>query len=173
VGRPGSAPERTPFQSPPPPLPTGITLGDHERAPAWLPLYSDTNHVIRLRHRKTGALRYAPWVSLRTRDGCVYFANLVTGVTRWLPPKTWMRGWISRLNQEPRNRNLAEIDWQEARLRVDGGAPYIYEPEHGLPQYEANSDDSPYSFPLTIAAVCALRVPPPKGGIVPPKATGG
>ena len=46
----------------------------------------------------------------------------------------------------------------------------MYESEHGLSQYEANND-SPFSYPLTIAAACALRVVPPRGGIIPPAAT--
>ena len=68
-----------------------------------------------------------------------------------------MRGWISR-RPVPRNSDLG---WEDARLRVDGGAPYMYEPEHGLPQYKATSDDSPFfSFPLLITAALALRVVP-------------
>ena len=80
-----------------------------------------------------------------------------------------MRGWISRRSYDYNPRNY-DLRWEDARLRVEGGAPYMYEPEHGLPQYEAKYD-SPFTFPMKIAAACALRGSPPGGGIVTPAAT--
>ena len=34
---------------------------------------------------------------------------------------------------------------------------YLSEPEHGLPPFKSDQCDTPFSYPLTIAAVCALR----------------
>ena len=44
----------------------------------------------------SGAVRDAPWIALRTQSGVVYFANLISRETRWLPPHRWMEGWILR-----------------------------------------------------------------------------
>ena len=53
-----------------------------------MPLYKDVNNKIFLYHTETGRVRGAPWISLREKGGCVYFANLVTRGARWLPPRT-------------------------------------------------------------------------------------
>jgi len=140
------------FDSSPPPPPSGITLGHHAFSP-WIPLYNDSKNSIQLQHRETGAVRDAPWVSLRTDGGRVYFANLLTWHTRWLPPDGWMNGWVRRVDVESlaacsssRNEQW-EISTEQYCIRVDGGTPYLYEPEQGLPQYKADKHDSPCTFP--------------------------
>ena len=63
----------------------------------WHPLYQDHQGVVRLYNAETGAVREGPWVNLRSQPhGMVFYANLETGDTRWLPPHLWMEGWISR-----------------------------------------------------------------------------
>ena len=59
-----------------------------------MPLFEDVDNKIFLYHTETetGRVRAAPWISLRGEGGCVFFANLVTRKTRWLPPRTWMPG---------------------------------------------------------------------------------
>ena len=52
----------------------------------WAAIYRDGVHEVFLVHQQTGAVRHAPWIALRTRDGLAYFANLLTRETRWLPP---------------------------------------------------------------------------------------
>ena len=124
---------------------------------------------MRLLNRVTGAVRDAPWIALRTAGGAVYFANLLTGRTRWLPPHRWMEGWISRRVVTgipvPTDDSAAArayddavggLPWLEcargrrvddreplppiiSRLRVDGGAPYM--DETGLPQYTPDAFD--------------------------------
>ena len=91
-------------------------------------------------------MRAAPWVSLRTGGGCVFFANLVSQETRWLPPRQWMTGWISRPRLCPKFgveidspfqscRRLADllVPRAIARKRVEGGAPYMHERCDGEP----------------------------------------
>ena len=103
-------------------------------------------------------MRAAPWISLRDEKGCVYLANLVTRETRWLPPRTWMQGWIScprRCSREgieidnplQASRRFTDLllPREIARKHVEGGAPYMH--EHGEPQYAPDKDDSEQTYP--------------------------
>ena len=63
----------------------------------WEVLPRDEAEEILLLNVKTGAVRAAPWICLRDDDAKPYFANLITGVTQWLPPDGWMDGWVTRL----------------------------------------------------------------------------
>jgi hypothetical protein len=119
-------------------------------------------------HQQTGAVRDAPWIALRTRDGCIYFANLLTRETRWLPPHLWMHGWVSRtkisdsrssgstMSQILDNGRDLPCDGRKplppliAFKRVEGGAPYMYESTHGAPQYPPDESgwDSQLTYPL-------------------------
>ena len=123
-------------------------------------------------HQQTGAVRHAPWIALRTRDGLAYFANLLTRETRWLPPHLWMHGWVSRLDVESASALAAADDRLMSRAlstggrelpcdgrkplppplgrqHVEGGAPYMYEPSLGVPQYPPDERwDSQLTYPL-------------------------
>ena len=139
----------------------------------WAPIFRDGTHEVLLVHQQTGAVRIAPWIALRTRHGRVYFANLLTWETRWLPPHLWMHGWASRLDVDSPasaiaaadNRSMSQTlsngghdlpcDWRKplptlvGRERVEGGAPYMYEPAHGVPQYPPDNQwDSQLTYPL-------------------------
>ena len=59
-------------------------------------LYRDADNTRLLLNTNTGALRVAPWICTRTDAGLAYFVNLDTGVTRWIPPLGWMKGWLGR-----------------------------------------------------------------------------
>ena len=69
----------------------------------WMSLFEDVDNKIFLYHTETGSARAAQWISLRDEGSCVYFANLVTRETRWLPPRTWMPGWVLRPRRCPRD----------------------------------------------------------------------
>ena len=43
----------------------------------WVVLYLDVSSEVLLVHMGTAAVREAPWISLRTSEGVVFFANLV------------------------------------------------------------------------------------------------
>ena len=76
------------FGGPPPRFPQGIGLEAQSlRGTGWLPIFEDADNKVLLYHTETGCVRAAPWVSLRTGGGCVFFANLVSQETRWLPPR--------------------------------------------------------------------------------------
>ena len=148
--------ESPPFSEPPPRLPPGLGFGAL-RGTSWIPMYEDSAHRILLFHAETGCVRVAPWISLRTSYGYVFFANLVTRQTRWLPPHGWMQGWISRppFDEEGRihstpfdGTRLARdlLPGPVARLRVEGGAPYLW--ELGQPIYGADEGDTPSTYPL-------------------------
>ena len=90
--------------------------------------------------------------------GCVFFANLLTRETRWLPPRTWMPGWISCPQRYPRDGIEIDNHLQSsrcftdlllpreiARKRVEGGAPYMH--EHGKPQYAPDKDNTEQTYP--------------------------
>jgi hypothetical protein len=131
------------------------------RYTGWTSLFCDANHTVLLMHLSTGAVREAPWMALRTPAGAVYFANLVSRETRWLPPVNWMQEWVSR-------RPIAELSTTDchpcehlrddqafdprtlpsmwARKRVEGGAPYLH--EDGQPQYPPDRFDTPLTYPL-------------------------
>ena len=159
---------------------------------------------MRLISKITGATRYGPWISLMSSDGVVYFGNLVTRETRWLPPHRWFEGWITRASPDApcgvcwsgsqtaftlgtrvrdpmcsegmlaldslpissflSGRRLDDrelLPWQLARLRVDGGAPYMLEyvctcwgdgryrdgRVAGSPRYDPDHFDTPSSYP--------------------------
>ena len=112
----------------------------------WATIYRDQVNEVFLVHQQTGAIRNAPWIALRTRDGRAYFANLLTRETRWLPPHLWMHGWVSRLevySASPAGADIGSMsqalssggrdlpcDWRKplptlvGRQRVEGGAPH-------------------------------------------------
>jgi len=138
-------------------------------------------------HQQTGAVRDAPWIALRTRDGCIYFANLLTRETRWLPPHLWMHGWVSRtkisdsrssgstMSQILDNGRDLPCDGRKplppliAFKRVEGGAPYMYESTHGAPQYPPDESwDSQLTYPLEGNYVRWPRASTPDRRQVPP-----
>ena len=148
--------ESPPFRESPPRLPPGLGFGAL-RGTSWMPIYEDSAHRILLYHAETGCVRAAPWISLRTSYGCVFFANLITRQTRWLPPHGWMQGWISRPSIDDQGRACGTpfegtrlvrdlLPGPIARLRVEGGAPYLW--ESGQPTYSADSDDTASTYPL-------------------------
>ena len=78
----------------------------------------------------------------------MYFANLTTRDTRWIPPHLWMDGWVARRPMDITTAGTHPFEHLEAtqtfddktplvgryeRESVHGGAPYLY--ERGLPQY--------------------------------------
>ena len=79
---------------PPPLLSSKTHLGDL-RFTGWVVHYQDAISVVQFINEKTGHVRHGPWISLRAQ-GKIYFANLISRETRWLPPPLWMEGWISR-----------------------------------------------------------------------------
>ena len=148
------------------PLQMGLNSLAHT---GWAAIFCDGAHEVLLVHQQTGAVRDAPWIALRTRDGCIYFANLLTRETRWLPPHLWMHGWVSRTGTcTPSDLHRSEMsrvldnDGRDlpcdgrkplppsvAFQRIEGGAPYMYEPMHGTPQYPPDERwDSQLTYPL-------------------------
>ena len=65
----------------PPPLPAKATVGSPTNT-GWFVLFVDAIDGVLLYHGRTGHVRLAPWICLRDEFGCVYFGNLMTGVTR-------------------------------------------------------------------------------------------
>jgi len=110
-------------------------------------IFCDGAHEVLLVHQQTGAVRDAPWIALCTRDRCIYFANLLTRETRWLPPHLWLHGWVSRIEiSDTLSRGLFRSNMSQALdsagrdlpcdgrkplpssdafQRVEGGAPYM------------------------------------------------
>ena len=155
----------------PPQLPRGLGLGTL-RGTDWMLLRSDAVGKILLTSRVTGAVREAPWISLLSTTGVVYFANLITHETRWLPPHLWMEGWCRRpsygagtpsyvektpsagdrwspcvLHSHGRRVDDRDLLPQElARRLVEGGAPYVL--DGGEPQYAPDEHDTPATYPL-------------------------
>ena len=148
-----------------------MRLGTLNSNSNWTALYRDASHEVMLLNTRTGAIRDAPWISLRTSGGCVYFANLITGQTRWLPPAGWMQGWRARIyfplgtpTQDESDNGALSIEWHseraydersglmflgtEGRRHVEGGAPYLYEARQGIPQYPPDAFDSPQTYPM-------------------------
>ena len=82
--------------------------------------------AVTLYHRVTGCTRSAPWFTLR-HSGRVYFANIITGETRWAPPMGWRDGWVSHASpfdhRSPYARSL--IPPSLATMHVEGGACYL------------------------------------------------
>lgn len=149
------------FREPPPLFPVGLGFSSL-RGTSWLPLFEDCENKVFLFNSETGCVRAAPWISLRTSNGCVFFVNLVTHQTRWLPPCRWMEDWVSRPSViEAENRGYGTpldgtrhardlLPPSAARRRVEGGAPYLW--ESGLPGYARDHLDSPLTYPPNAAA---------------------
>ena len=126
---------------PPPRLDQKLDFETLSHTTPWLTLYDDSKpDVITLYNRVTGATRVAPWIALRTLGGRVYFANLVTRVTRWLPPPCWQSGWIE-LDSDRSTHALLSLNGgmkkhsyymrmllphSLAKLRIEGGAPFVH-----------------------------------------------
>jgi hypothetical protein len=53
-----------------------------QRMGKWMPIFRDREEETLLLNLDTGAHRAAPWVSLRTEYGGIFFANLWTRETR-------------------------------------------------------------------------------------------
>ena len=152
---------RPPLPEPPSiPLGLGYATLHHTH---WHPLYEDSQGRVRLYHAETGAVREPPWVCLRSLPvGTSFYANLITGDTRWFPPHRWMQGWISRpqVNAEGRyvspplfeghrlNQQLLPLPL--ARQRAECGAPPMFyeRHRHGVPQFGPDDDDTPNTHPL-------------------------
>ena len=143
-----------------------------DRNAPWLPLFEDQDHQILLLSRLTGAVREAPWISLRTANGAVYFGNVITRETRWFPPHRWIEGWITRPSPHMQTNKYGENGYyghplfpprsvylrdmlppEIGRLRVDGGAPYMH--SGGLPQYAPDAYDTPRTHPAATATADA------------------
>ena len=149
---------------PPPCLPPWLGLGTL-RHTDWLLLRSDADNRLLLWSKVTGAVREAPWVSLLSTTGVVYFANLITQETRYLPPHRWMDGWVARAPHEPMELSSSCGAWplpylpgrkfddrdalpqSFARRRVDGGAPYLLDAGAGVPQYAPDQYDTSLTYP--------------------------
>ena len=104
-------------------------------------MYLDSTHEVRFYHAETGSVRSAPWICLRTIHGAIYFANLITHQTRWLPPHRWMADWISHAYLD--DTGLHDAPFQNVKLgqlmhpveiscmRIEGGSPYLQPDPHG------------------------------------------
>ena len=68
------------MQNLPPSLPAQATVGSPTKT-GWFVLFVDATDGVLLYHGRTGHVRLAPWICLRDEFGCVYFGNLMTGVT--------------------------------------------------------------------------------------------
>ena len=178
----------------PPRIPSQVGLNSLTYT-GWAPIFRDGTHEVFLVHQQTGAVRSAPWIALRTRDGRAYFANLLTRETRWLPPHLWMQGWVSRLEIDSASPASADIGSMSqalssggrdlpcdcrrplptlvGRQRVEGGAPYMYEPTLGVPQYPPDERwDSQLTYPLEGNYVRWPRASTPDRRQVPLRSTG-
>ena len=134
----------------------------------WKPIFRDRKEETLLLNLDTGAVRAAPWVCLRTEYGGIFFANLWTRETRWKPPHLWMEDWIERVSYpvsfsirnpvelscpylaetSPLRRDMLPL--MIGRMRVDGGAPYMYEATQGVPRYKPDEWDTPDTHPALI-----------------------
>lgn len=144
-----------PFSELPPRFPEGLGF-NALRGTSWIHLPEDCQNRILLYHTETGCMRNSPWISLRTAYGCVFFVNLVSHQTRWLPPHRWMEDWVSRpaVSEDGRAygtpldgtrfaRDL--LPPSVSRLRVEGGAPYLW--ETGLPPFVRDEHDTRLTYP--------------------------
>ena len=154
---------------PPPRLSSELQLGTLHRVTDWVVAgVRDAQNTLMLTHKLTGAVRVAPWVALRTPGMCVFFANLISRETRWLPPHQWMQGWVSRRTwtatddlyaapdsppvlspgnlDRPFDPSRLPLLGIHGRMRVEGGAPYLH--EHGRPPYPPDMHDTPDTYPL-------------------------
>ena len=149
----------------PPPLPAKATVGSPTNT-GWFVLFVDAIDGVLLYHGRTGHVRLAPWICLRDEFGCVYFGNLMTGVTQWFPPKLWMRENLARPPVHDIDVPHQRVDDLQSialclasaqapsskltrlvnRTMVEGGAPY----RHcvGLPHYPPDSFDNDLTYPI-------------------------
>ena len=148
-----------PSVAPPPCFPLGLGFAALHGT-QWYPLYHDHQGRVCLYHAETGAVREAPWICLRNVAslGQIFYVNLVTQETRWLPPHRWMEGWISRPHIGPHGdlrdslfegHRLSQqlLPLVLARQRTECGAPPLFY-ERGVPQFEPDDDDTPDTHPL-------------------------
>jgi hypothetical protein len=127
----------------------------------WMLVREDAANCLLLVSKVTGAVREAPWISLLSTTGVVYFVNLISHETRWLPPHRWMEAWVARPEHEadevagtwpglpigPRRPDERDpLPQCFARRRVDGGAPYMH--ESGAPQYPPDERDTAVTYPM-------------------------
>ena len=161
----------------PPLLPRDLQL-NALRFTNWTPFFRDATNEVLLMHTRTGAVRHAPWIVLRTSSGLPYFANLVTHETRWLPPHRWMESWVCRkwygdITSSTDKDQYPCPGWQDSRAYddrlplvglmsrqcVEGGAPYLH--ERGKPSYPPDEFDTPLTYPLDgYVQVTKWRFPP-------------
>jgi len=155
-----------PFPDPPPCLSPKISLNSL-RGTGWHPLFRDGDNCVHLYHAETGTVRDAPWIALRTESGIVFFVNLVTGITRWMPPHRWADSWISRPGYDTAVGTISGIGVASpfdgfrlgqqlqppaiARCRVEGGAPYLH--ERGTPPWSVDSCDTALTHPAFVVVV--------------------
>jgi len=151
------------FAAPPPCFPPGLGYAALHGT-QWYPLYQDHQGRVCLYHAETGAVRNAPWICLRNAEslGRVFYVNLNTQQTRWLPPHRWMEGWMSRPNPDDHG-GLQDVLFDGHRLvqqllplvlarqRTECGAPPLYY-ERGVPQFAPDADDTPDTHPLCAQA---------------------
>jgi len=150
--------------SPPPDVPAWLGLG-MLRNTDWMLVREDAANRLLLVSKVTGAVREAPWISLLSTTGVVYFVNLISHETRWLPPHRWMEAWVARPEHEadevagtwpglpigPRRPDERDpLPQCFARRRVDGGAPYMH--ESGAPQYPPDERDTAVTYPMYAGA---------------------
>ena len=111
---------------------------------AWQAVPDDETSGIYLVSLTTGAVRSAPWISARTSGGAVFFANLLTKRTQWLPPETWSSGWIEFGVANARGQTSNSLVGAHAMLRhalppctagsmVEGGSAYAGTPRRSPP----------------------------------------
>ena len=121
----------------------------------------------------------------------MFFANLVSRETRWLPPRLWLAGWVSRaplladgyeldvssdacrglgmsfpaVAGRQRANEQSVLPVLRGRECVEGGAPFYYDFHfHGSPQYMNDGFDTEYTHPS-----CCVLSPEecPKGMVLP------
>ena len=148
-------------EHPPPCIPQQMGLNSLAYT-GYFALFSDSDNEVTLLHQQTGVVRDAPWIALRTRDGRIFFANLVTRVTRWLPPHRWWEDFVSRpqaptfsrarcpgVAQDPNSLPCdprRPLPLAIARQRVEAGAPYMH--ESGAPQFPPDAGETQLTYPL-------------------------
>jgi hypothetical protein len=110
----------------------------------WHAIADDETNSVYLVSLTTAAVRSAPWISARTTGGAVFFANLLTKQTQWLPPETWSSGWIEFGTADARGRTSNSLVGAHAMLRhalpsctagsmVEGGSAYAGMPRRSPP----------------------------------------
>jgi hypothetical protein len=137
----------------------GLLLPTLHPSATWDVTYRDVKDLVYLYNFKTGCTRAGPWIALRAVNSEVYYVNLLTRDTRWLPPSRWMEDWYSRDPdaQEITSEWLPRFDHRsregqrrfpvaKARAMVEGGAPYLC-PPGVYPQYARLASDTPDTYP--------------------------